>query len=155
MTILESLSRKSLPYIATIGISLFTACKEVKTEISDVLHEDGKVVDLVYSPSNHGTGIGPTVDLTGDGGMGIAVTSVDIPEKYAVVFRCQHGKFIIEGTDEKYKNLWSRLEENQEVDITYRERYKITYDDIDNDGKKEPIEKRLIKYDFLDAQPKN
>lgn len=149
--------------IATVALPLWLAgcdfirsLPETRTEYSKVLHEDAKVVDVVYTPSRHGGGIGPSFGMTsgGDAAVGLAVTSVNIPEKYAVVFKCQHGKFIVEGEDKEHKNLWGRLQEGQEVDVTYKEIYEATYMDANKDGKKEYIERKLIKYDFLDAKPK-
>ncbi len=160
MRINDYIKNKAMPYALAMGIgaSLLTGCKEIKTELSDILHEDATVSDVVYIPSRHGSGsgIGPTFDMTGDGGIGVAVTNVDvhIPEKYAVVFKCQHGKFIVEGTDKPHKSLWEKLSEGQEVDVSYREVYKSVYDDVDGDGEKDLVSRALIKYDFLDAKPK-
>ncbi len=156
MRINDYIKNKAIPYALAIGIgaSLFTGCKETKTELSDILHEDAIVSDVVYSPSRHGSDVSPTIDITGDGGIGIAIVDVDIPEKYAIVFKCEHGKFIVEGTDIEHKALWERLEEGQKVDVTYKEIYKSVYDDVDGDGENDLVSKTLIKYDFLDAQPK-
>lgn len=145
-----------LSYTLALGLSLFSGCRETKIEYSPVLYEDATVVDVVYVPSRHGSGAGPTfaMDFDGNPSMGIAVTSVEIDENYAVVFKCQHGKFISEGSDERHKDLWKRMAEEMEVDVTYKEIYRVVYDDIDKDGKKEVIEKVLTGRDFLDAQPK-
>ena len=138
---------------------LLASCNriETKTELSDVLNENAIVAETVYSPSRHGSGsgIGPTMDFDGNIGIGISSVSVNIPEKYAVVFKCQHGKFISEGTDQRHKDLWQRLIEGQEVTVTYKEIFESTYQDTDGDGKKEVTNRKLIGYDFLDAQPKN
>lgn len=145
----------SLPLIFG-GCDFIRSLPETRTEYSDILHEDAKVVDVVYTPSRHGSGVGPSFGMTseGDAAIGIAITSVSIPQKYAVVFKCQHGKFISEGEDKRHKDLWERLQEGQDVDVTYKEIYEATYIDINKDGKKELRERKLIKYDFLDAQPK-
>jgi hypothetical protein len=129
---------------------------ETKIEYSDVLHEDARVVDVAYTPSRHGSGAGPTFGMTseGDPSIGLAVTSVDIPEKYAIVFKCQHGKFIVEGEDDWHKGLWNRLQEGENVDVAYQEMYESTYKDTNKDGKKELLERKLVKYHFLDALPK-
>ncbi len=141
---------KTLSKIALTGATLLAlaGCKETKTESSDLLYEDAIVSDVVYSPSKHGSGVGPTIDLTGEGGMGIAFTSVSVPEKYAVVFKCQHGKFIVEGETPEYKELWNRFEEGDSVNVSYKEIYKSVYE---NDRL---IERTLTAYDFLDAQKK-
>ena len=145
-------------YLLALGLGISTiGCREIKKEYSDVLHEDGKVADVVYTPSRHGSGVSPQInDLLSDDGptFGIQVTNIDIPEVYAVVFKCQHGKFIIEGTTKRYRDLWEKLSEDQEVDITFRELYKSVYEDIDKDGQRDLVSRTLIKYDFIDAQPK-
>lgn len=126
--------------------ALGLGCREVAIEYSKEITERATVVDLVYTPSRHGTGAGPTFDITGDGGLGIAVTSVNVPERYAVVFRCQHGKFIVQGDQQKTKEHWNRLTEGQEVTVRYREVYEVVYEDD------KPVEKSLVKYDFIDAR---
>ena len=154
MSFMQYLQRKTLPYILATGLALGTlvGCEETKIEVSGILHEDAKVVQAIYSPRRHGIGVSPQID------SGPQVTSIDVPENYAIVFECQHGKFVSEGINQRHKDLWSRLKEGQEVDITYKETYKATYkatyDDINNDGKKDLVERVLIGFDFLDAQPK-
>ena len=138
---------KKIASLLLFSISLFSInCKEVKTESSPELTERARVVDVIFQPSNHGSGVGPTFDLTGNGGLGIAITSVDIPEKYAVVFECQHGKFIIQGDQQKAKELWQRLKRDQQVTVRYKEVYETTYED----GR--ALERHLTKYDFVDAR---
>jgi hypothetical protein len=135
----------------------FVACgpynKTVK-EFSAILEEDATVVDLVYTPSRHGSGsgIGPTFDT--DGNLGIAFTNitVDIPEKYAIVFKCQHGKFIIECNTPERRKLWNDLDEGQKVKVKYREAWLVTY--RVEKKEKTPIAKALKDYWFLTAEPK-
>ena len=132
----------SLALVALVA----TGCERTKTENSEGLTEPATLIDLVYMPSRHGSGVGPTFGMTsgGDASIGIAITSVDIPERYAVVFRCQHGKFIIQSA--KAKELWQRLKLNQEVTVSYKEVYRTVYDD------KKVVSRVLVKYDFLDAR---
>ncbi|MBI2451807.1 hypothetical protein HYV50_01875 [Candidatus Pacearchaeota archaeon] len=142
-----------------IGFGILGGCNApvTKVESSEILHEDAAVVDIVYTPSRHGSGsgFGPTIDSGGNIGISFSDVSVDIPEKYAVVFKCQHGKFVVQGTNQYYRDLWERFTEGQEVDVTYREVFRNTYQDIDKDGKKDLIKRELIDYDFIDAQLKN
>ena len=125
---------------------LVTGCKKAVLEYSEVLTEPATVVDLVYTPSLHGGGVGPTFGMSGSGDatLGLAITSVNVPERYAVVFLCQHGKFIIQSA--KAKELWQRLKLNQEVTVSYKEVYRTVYDD------NKVVSRALIKYDFLDAR---
>lgn len=112
-----------------------------KTEYGQELTERAEVDDTILAPSQHGSASGIAID--GKGRVGPTFSSVDIAEKYAVVFRCQHGKFIIEGTDDRHKDLWQRMKRGEQVIVRYREQYRV-----EKDGSK-----TLTKYDFLDAQP--
>lgn len=104
-----------------------------KTEYSPVLTEPATVSDSVYTPAGHGTGIGNSFNSSGS--VGMVVTSIDIPEVYAVVFKCQHGKFIV-----KRKDMWDKLQKGDKVIVQYREEYRVT-----------DKERILNKYDFIDA----
>ncbi len=115
---------------------LLTGC--YKTEYSETLTEQATVLDVIYQPSQHGDGMGVGMSMSGN--MVVTSNSVDIPAKYAIVFECQHGKFIVEGTREKYKALWQRLKAGQHVTVTYREQWRV-------DDKT----RTLVKYYFIDA----
>jgi hypothetical protein len=132
--------KKSLIVLALV---LLAGC--YRTERTGIMHEDASVEDTIFQPSQHGSGT--AYDLTGKGGL--SVTSVDIPEKYALIFKCQHGKFVIQGTGERYKALWKRLSKGQKVDVSYQEVYRVYKSD---DGKQPG--RVLEKYDFLDATVK-
>lgn len=109
-----------------------------------MLKEPAVVENLIYSPSLHSSDLAPTLSMSGK--VGLAITSVSVPEKYAVVFRCQHGKFIIEGVDENHKKLWQRLTRDQKVIVSYKEVYYVTYkDDV-------VVSRELADYDFIDAK---
>jgi len=133
-----------LTALATVAV-VVAGCQKIVTEKSDILTEPATVADLVYMPSRHGSASGPTIGMTGgELSVGVAVTSVSIPEQYAVVFQCQHGKFVIQS--KKAKDLWNRLTVGQKVTVSYREIYKAVYED------KKLISRSLEKYDFLDAR---
>jgi hypothetical protein len=141
--------------VAVASLPFLSGCEHTEQEYSQILHEDAKVVQTVYTPSRHGSGTTVNFNSDDEGNInpGFGVTSIDIPEKYAVVFKCQHGKFIVEGTDSQHKALWKRMNEGDIVDVTYKEVYQTRYNN--QDGKKNILEKRLIDYDFIDAQPKS
>lgn len=108
----------------------------MKTEFSQELTEKAEIVEVVYTPSQHGSGISPGFSTKGT--MVTSFTSIDIPEVFAVVFQCEHGKFIV-----KRKDVWEKAKIGMQVTVRYREAYKVS-------GK----ERRLVEYDFLgfDAQ---
>lgn len=120
-----------------------SACDFAVTRYGPNLTEEATVADLAYIPSGHGSGVG--VGFTTGGNMAVTSTSVDIPERYAVVFHCPHGKFVVEGG--QYRGLWMRLREGQAVTVHYRhvqECRKV-------DGVIQEDTCRTVDLDFLDA----
>ena len=107
----------------------------IKTEFSQVLTEKAEITEVVYAPSRHGSGGG--FGMTTEGDLVMTLDSVDIPAVYAVVFKCEHGKFII-----NRKDVWEKAKVGMHVTVRYREVYKVS--------KKE---RRLVKYNFLGFDP--
>lgn len=111
-------SRKSLLNIASGslfalgGLAFLAGCgDEVKEEFSPVLQEEAQVVDLVHTPSRHDSSVMIIPVATANGNGGVTINNMvvpivnDVPEKYGLVFRCPHGKFITESTGEPHKSL--------------------------------------------------
>ena len=150
---------RNIAVTVVCGLTFFLAgCQEVKQEFSDTLHEDAAIVEAIYTPSRHDSKVGLTaiktgpmgIDYGGDFGIriggGLQISNVTVPEKFAVVFRCQHGQFII-GRKEVYEKF--KDHKGKRVDVAYREVYRTTYDT--KDGKKQVVARELVDYDFLDA----
>lgn len=140
----------NLKNTAVLFSLIFTmGCEKVIVEQSDVKTESAIVADLVYTPKNHATSIipVPSLDADGDITMSSMEVDVDIPEKYAVVFKCQHGKFIIENDQVRTKSLYEKLRIGQEVTVSYREIFEKT---LDSNGK--ILSRRRVKYDFIDVE---
>lgn len=140
----------NLVTILVASIALVLVCtgfscggSNTKTELSPELTEAATVFDLIYTPANHGSGVSPTFDF--DGNVGLEFTSIDVKQKYVVIFECQHGKFIIEENQDNAERLWKKLKKNQAVTIKYKEIYEVTYEE----GK--PPRRVLKDFDFLDA----
>lgn len=145
-------------FAAFLMLLACSGCVRVETEQSSVLHEDAVVIETVYTPSRHDTNLGMTaikagaigMDFSGDVGIriggGLQISSSEVPEKFAVVFKCKHGKFIVD-----HKEVYEKLKgkEDKIVDVSYTEVYQTTYDK--KDGKEYVIDRILIKYHFLDA----
>jgi len=147
--------RRAGGLIAAVStLSLLSGCEHTVEEYSDVLHEDARVIQPIYIPSQHGSGSTISFHSDGEGNLnpGLGVTSIDINEKYGVVFECKHGNFVVEGEGDKYKKLWKRMRKDETVDITYKEVYQIRY--TTENGQRKVLEKRLKDYWFIDAQPK-
>jgi hypothetical protein len=182
---LTKIVKDVLPYIAAGVMAISTVgCDETKTVKSQVLHEDGRVLALIYTPSRHDVQIRDrdgldsdyqSADNTLDTKLGQNnyygnnankqtefnagdkhVTISEVPEKFGAVFQCTHGSFTITGSAEKYRALYDKLHENQPVDITYQEIYRETWSDKnENDIRDEGEVTRVITgYDFLDANSK-
>ena len=96
--------------IASVLAVALTACENYT--YGPELSEPGTVSEVCYVPAGHGSGV--TIPISSGGGVG--VTSVNIPARYATVFACQHGKFVIEGLE-----TWRGLVAGQRVKIIYRE----------------------------------
>lgn len=85
------------------------------------LTEPGQVYDTCFVPAGHGQGMGLGINSDSDGDLVITPHSIsmDIPARYAVVFKCQHGKFVIDGRNGE--QLFKRLNKGDDVLIRYCE----------------------------------
>jgi hypothetical protein len=126
-----------MKYAIVLLAVLLSGCKVEKMEN---LSESAVVRDVIYQPSQHGGGMGVGMSMSGN--MVVTSNSVSIPAKYAIVFECQHGKFIVEGEGKKHKELWQRLKVGQQVQVTYSESWRVH-----DDGRRE-----LWKRSFVDAK---
>lgn len=120
-----------------IAVLFLVGCIPTR-EYSQPMTETAVVDDVIFAPRNHGSGAGFGMSMSGN--IVMTTTSVTIPAKWAVVFRCQHGKFIIQGTRREHEALWKKMTRGQQVVVTYREVYEVS------NGTR-----RLIDFDFLDA----
>ena len=100
--------------------------------------ETGSVYDTAFVPKGHGSGTAVGYNTGKNSGVTISPVSVDIPERFAVVFKCEHGKFVIDG--EKGRKLYQKLEKGDRVEIRYREVIRVT-----------STETNIVDLDFLDA----
>jgi hypothetical protein len=149
---------KTLGLVACLSL---TGCQYQPEEYSLPLHEDAKVIAKIHSPSRHENDlkvtmikIGDSFGIDSDGnwglnlGNGIQISDSEIPEKYGVLFECKHGRFTVEGSQNKQKDLYNRLQEKQEVEVTYREVYKTIREGTNI------LSRTLKDFWFLDARPK-
>lgn len=122
-------------YKALVALVLLAGCPQCGPSYGPALSEPAEVDSLAFVPEGHGSGSG----LTSNGHT--VFTSVYIPARYAVVFHCQHGKFVIEGDDDRHRALWEKFKEHDQVTVRYRE--KLEHHDDGN---------RVVGLDFLDAE---
>jgi len=120
---------------------LLAACEREVTQYTHPKAESAIVVELAFVPAGHGSGVGITT-----GGQ-LAVSAVDIPARYAIVFQCEHGTFAIQGA--QHVPLWKRLHKGQRVAVQYREVQRCTQ----RDGEILQETCRTVDMDFLAATP--
>lgn len=127
---------------AWIILLALAACDSARTETSEELVEEAEVVQVIYQPSQTSSSSGTSMDL--DLKVKFHNHTITSPDKFAVVFKCQHGKFVIEdeGKGSRAERLWKKLAQGDKVSIRYKE-VNTTWPD----GRRE-----LQKYEFLDAE---
>lgn len=104
---------------------------------SEVMTEEAVVEQVPFAPAQNGTSV--STGLTSSNSVTTTVGSVTLDASYAVVFRCQHhGRFAVQGGDERHQKLWSSFKVGQRVRISYRQK-------LGGGGK-------VLGYDFLDVQ---
>lgn len=118
------------------------ACDGARTVVSDELTEEAKVVQVIYQPSQTSSSSGTSVDL--DLKVKFHNHTITSPDKFSVVFECQHGKFVIEdeGKGSRAERLWKKLSQGDKVNVRYKE-VKTVWPD----GRSE-----LQKYEFVEAE---
>jgi hypothetical protein len=110
------------------------SCGEEKTV---PFEECGRVVDTIYTPPSHGSGVG----ISGKGG--VHYTSINVDPVWGVVFACTHGQFVVQGSDDEHEKLWKALPKGSTVRIHSNSRLWSK-----DDGKTWA----LTGYDFIDAK---
>lgn len=103
--------------IIILVLLLLCGCAERRN--GPELREEGLVQETCYVPAGHGRGTGLGYNFVGKGGMTMVSTRINIPERYAVVFKCQHGAFAIDG--DRGKALYAKLKKGDPVTIRYCE----------------------------------
>ena len=128
--------------------------------------ESGKVLEIAFrlgstvTTSSEMPGHVKTIAQSGwDDPLGMHTKTISVPairgsntvkveDQFAVVFECQHGKFLIEdlGRDSRAGNLWKKLKQGDSVKIRYKEVYYVV-----------PAEgtKKLHRFEFVDADAVN
>lgn len=116
--------------------------RETRTELSDILHEDARVTSMQHSDAWK-------EQIRGGNGASLSIGEINRPEENRINFG---GKIKFNVNN---KEIYERFKEGDLVDVSYRENYKLTFQDLDGDGEKEQTGKTLKGYVFVDAQKKN
>jgi hypothetical protein len=140
-------------WVIALWALLGTGCEyeAYRTTTSEVLTEPATVINCIYTPPTHGSGISPGLDANLD--LTLTYTSIDIQPVYGVVFKCKHGQFISQGGDQRHKVLWAKLPIGTEVTVSYKEVYEETVKCEAFSKKERVVGRKLERYDFLDAVP--
>lgn len=151
--------RTTLIVLTVVACLITTGCESLKREYSQELQEQATVAQLGYTPTRHGSGAGPTMDINGN--IGLAFTSVTIDEQHLVILACKHGKFQLRERDAT--KIWnyhttgsdsaviaSYLKEGDPIIVLYREVYDAVYN---QDGTLKS--RTLSKLDFLNIRKKD
>jgi len=133
---------KNLILIGSATCTIF-GCKEKRTEVSNLLHEDAVVTSSEYIPGEDNLVVGVALN---NPALGIAMSS---KEQYRVAFKGENLDFTVNSS-----YLYAFLDVGSVVDVSYKEIYKCTYDDLDGDGKKDLVKKVLKKQEILEIKLK-
>lgn len=120
---------------------MYSTWEKERTEYSATLTETGEIYDTAFVPKGHGSDV--KMHFDSEGNVSLTPVTVNIPERYAIVFKCQHGKFVIDG--DKAKGLYNRFNRGDRVIIQYREIIRVHLTD-DKETSRE-----VYGLDFLDA----
>jgi len=121
-------------------------------EFSGALHEEATVVETIHTPAKHEMHVRPKIGPSFGAipiGSGLEISSSTIPETFGVMFRCQHGEFVVH-RKELYDTLLAH--KGKRVLVSYREVYTASY--RGNGPYQKLVSRTLVKYDFLDAKLK-
>lgn len=137
---------KNLKRILGTGLMLLglAGCKEFEMKYSNIKHENAIVSYKKFSAPYTIGELKPVKTSTGEV---LVVMPVDYPAKYEIAF---DGKIRFELDD---RVMFDRFHSNDQADVSYRELYSLIYDDTNNDGTNELVQRFFMDAEFLDAQP--
>jgi hypothetical protein len=104
--------------LSLVALCALAGCVDVS--FGPELTEPGRVEETHFVPGQSGTSTG----ISSSGHVVIGDISTD--PVWATVFECQHGKFVIQGSDERARQLWAKLKPGDAVEIRYVERFEST-----------------------------
>jgi hypothetical protein len=132
-----------LCFLALVG------CTSYHTEHSETMTEGATILDIAYSPEQHGHTSGGVGVTTSGKAVVTFGEDVNIPESCAIVFRCdKHGKFVIDPRNSSRAwDLFKQYEEGDKVLLSYREEYEVA----EKDGVE--VARVFQGYDLLSVTP--
>jgi len=151
-TLFNKITKKIILPLVVAGAFVFNSYSQKSDgnytrEHLDTTYEKGRVINTFHNKEHNSMDITPGLSL-----MGIFLnhtSRITTPEKWGVVFRCEHqDEFIISGSKERYEELYNRLNEGDYVIISYKEIYKVEY----NGKTGKAIRKKMIDSKFINAK---
>lgn len=119
----------------------------IKYEYSEPIVKEGVVSESEYKKAY--TTIGPKFDFD----EGVKIGLIKVPEEYKVTLDVGEVSFLFSGRSDEVKGLYNNFTQDEHIQVSYREIFKLTYEDLDGDGKRELKSKELTEYDFIRALP--
>lgn len=107
----------NIKWLAVLVLVVICGCDFTQYVNGPALTEVGEVYDSCYVPSGHGSDTVVGYNTGKNGGITITPVTINIPARYAIVFKCQHGKFVIDG--ERGEVLYNKLSKGDTVNIIY------------------------------------
>lgn len=112
--------------VFTVLLAL-VACEDRRTVNGPDQIEDGVVVETLHLPGQSSTDISPGMTMNGDLTWSVHTTS--FPERWNVVIKCQHGKFVLDSQrHEIARGVWEGVTVGDRVRITYHEVFVSIYE---------------------------
>lgn len=126
-----------------VALLLLAGCDGEYTEYAygPVQTEPVTVEETTYIPSTTHSGGGMGIDTNGD--VSFSTTTLRSPEDWVVVFRCQHGKFIVHD-----QAAWKLAVKDSTYTCRYRVKYKVGVRVLD--GKRTETGRTPVDMDFLE-----
>lgn len=135
-----------MSYILAASLALSLSCNKSERELSQILHTDAIVENREYTaPVMHEIHLAKYEF----GEHTYQKQTVKVREKNIIEFKSDRLKFWVDN-----KEIYNRFKIGDKADVTYKENYKLIYEDLDDDGIKESIDKYILNYEFIDAQPR-
>ena len=144
--------KKTLVTLFLAGTIGLLGCMQVKTEYSESVNSIGTIIEKKYVEEqylNPIDNINPMKDLDPAFDLKKGRIATKQNEKFNVSIATEVGIFTLNN-----KDFFNKVEVNSFVEVSYREKFRSAYKDIDKDGKKDLVEKISVGYDLLDAQPR-
>lgn len=126
-----------------LALIALAGCHDYQKFHGPELKEQGEVYETCFVPKGHGSDV--AVGFSTSGNTTWTPIDIKIPARYAIVFKCQHGKFIIDG--DRAEQLYKKLSKGDTVTIRYSEVFEVL------DGVTNAVDLHFIDADVIKKTP--